>query len=138
MKALIVEDDFTNRKVLQQLLQPYAECDIAVDGQEALMAFKKAYETDVPYDLICLDIMMPELDGHQVLKEIRSYETERDIRYPKGVKVIMTTALDDPGNVLGAFRQGCEAYVVKPISKTQLVHEMTKLGLIGEGTTVGE
>ena len=131
MKVLIVEDDFTNRKILQRYLQPHGECDVAVDGDEAFEAFKAAYLSQSPYDLICLDIMMPRMDGHAVLKRIRDFETEHNAD-AGGVKVIMTTALDDSRNVLGAFKEGAEAYVVKPIEKQKLLHEIRKLGLIND------
>lgn len=130
MKALIVEDDFTNRKVLQKFLEPYAECDIAVDGNEAIEAFTKAAEQGTPYDLICLDIMMPEVDGHSVLKSVRGYEQSKGVAQEDSVKIVMTTALDDSMNVLGAFKHGCEAYVTKPIEKQKFYHELRKLRLI--------
>ena len=130
MRTLIVEDDFVSRKVLQQFLLPFGECDVSVDGMEALKAFQDAFEKGQPYELICLDVMMPALDGHAVLKGIRSFESERGVEISKGAKVIMTTALDDSSNVLGAFREGCEAYVVKPLDKQKLYHELRKLELI--------
>ena len=130
MKALIVEDDSTNRMVLQKFLEPHAECRCAVDGKEALQAFKEAFEQGTPYELVCLDIMMPEIDGHAVLKQIREFEEESGVSAPEAAKIIMTTALDNSSNVLGAFRSGCEAYIVKPINKHTLYHEMRKLGLI--------
>lgn len=130
MKALIVEDDFTSRKVLLKFLEPYGECDIAVDGKEALEAFIDASEAGEPYDLVFLDIMMPEMDGHGVLKSIRAHESSKGIEGRDVAKVIMTTALDDSSNVLEAFKSGCEAYVVKPIDKETLYHEMKKLGII--------
>lgn len=130
MKVLIVEDDFTARKILLKFLAPYGECDVAIDGNEAIQAFRTAFENGEPYELICLDIMMPHLDGHSVLKAVRAFELERGIGSPGGVKVIMTTALSDSINVLGAFKEGCEAYVVKPIEKQRLIAEIRKLGLI--------
>ena len=71
MKTLIAEDDFTSRLLLQAILSPYGECHIAVNGREALHAFNLAHEEGHPYDLVCLDIMMPELDGHAVLSALR-------------------------------------------------------------------
>lgn len=128
MKVLIVEDDFTARKILLKFLAPFGECDVAIDGNEALQAFRAAFESGEPYELMCLDIMMPHLDGHSVLKAVRAFENERGIPPSGGVKVIMTTALSDSINVLGAFKEGCEAYVVKPIEKARLISEIKKLG----------
>jgi two-component system chemotaxis response regulator CheY len=130
MKCLIVEDDFAARKLLQVYLSDYAECFVAVNGHEVVEAVREALDEGQPYDLICLDIMMPEMDGHKALEAIRQLEKEHGIGGLDGVKVIMTTALDDSRNIMGAFRTGCEAYIVKPIRKEKLIDEMTKLGLL--------
>ena len=130
MKCLIVEDNFTARKLLTMYLSSCADCDIAVDGNEAVVAFSQAMDEKEPYDLICLDIMMPNMDGRQALKAIRQIESEHGIRGLDCVKVIMTTSLGDSGNVMGAFREGCEAYIVKPVKKDKLLEEMENLGLV--------
>lgn len=130
MKFLIVEDDFAARRLLQLLLSEFGECFVAVHGQEAVAAFKQALTENDPYDLVCLDIMMPEMDGHEALRRMRQLEEQKGIRGLDGVKVIMTTALCDSQNILGAFREGCEAYIVKPVARHKLIQEMTKLGLL--------
>lgn len=130
MKCLIVEDDFAARKLLQVYLSDYADCFVAVNGHEVVEAVREALDEEQPYDLICLDIMMPEMDGHKALEAIRHLEKEHGTGGLDGVKVIMTTALDDSRNIMGAFRTGCEAYIVKPIRKEKLIDEMTKLGLL--------
>ncbi|MBA4419390.1 MAG: response regulator, partial [Syntrophus sp. (in: bacteria)] len=82
------------------------------------------------YDLLCLDIMMPHFDGQQVLEAIRSFEKKKGADCPRGVKIIMTTALDDYNHIMKAFRGQCDAYLAKPIEKVRLVQEMGKLGLL--------
>ena len=131
MKVLVVEDDFISRKLLTTLLGHYGECDIAVDGREAVEAFRLALEEDNLYDLICMDIMMPNLDGQAALREIRDLEKAKDVPASHEVKVIMTTALDDPKNVMEALNKGGAAsYIVKPIDKKKLIEEVRKLGLL--------
>ncbi len=130
MKCLIVEDNFTARKLLKMYLSSCADCDIAVDGNEAVVAFSQAMDEKEPYDLICLDIMMPNMDGRQALKVIRQKESEHGISGLDCVKVIMTTSLGDSKNVMGSFREGCEAYIVKPVEKDKLLQEMENLGLV--------
>lgn len=130
LNVLIVEDDLTGRRLIQKFLSSYGDCDISVDGKEALLAFRLAWEKEEPYDLICLDVMMPRMDGQDVLKSIRAWEQKRGILLGQGVKIIMTTALDDAKNVLNAFKAGSEAYIVKPIEKEKLLSEIRKLGLI--------
>ncbi len=132
MKTLIVEDDFASRKLMQKYLNPFGETDVVVDGKEAIDAFNLAMHEETPYDLVCLDIMLPKMDGQQVLKEIRTVEEKRGILGNDATKVIMTTALGDAKNVLSAFRSQCEGYLQKPISREQLVRQLKELGLIAE------
>ncbi|AJE02930.1 response regulator [Geobacter pickeringii] len=131
MKTLIVEDDFISRKIMKELLAPLGETDIAIDGAEAIQAFRIAHEERRPYDLICMDIMMPNMDGHEALAQIREYEKERGIAAATEAKVIMTTALDDPKNVVEAFyRGGATSYLVKPITRQKLMQEIRSHGLL--------
>ena len=130
MKYLIVEDDFTARTLLKAYLSDYGDCSVAVNGCEAVEAVREALQQGKPYDLICLDIMMPEMNGHDTLKAIRQIEIEHGMNGPNAAKVIMTTALSDFDNITDAFRTGCEGYLVKPVRKDELLGEMRKLGLI--------
>ena len=132
MKTLIVEDDFASRKLMHKYLAPLGECDVVVDGQEAIEAFQIAMDEQEPYDLICLDIMLPKKDGQEVLKELRKIEERHGLFGNDATKVIMTTALGDAKNVLNAFRSQCEAYLQKPISQEQLYRELRELKLITE------
>lgn len=131
MKCLIVEDDFISRRILRELLGAYFDCEIAVDGEEAVTAFRMAHDAKTPYDLICMDIMMPKMDGREALRLIRQLEKELEVPPNLEVKVVMTTALDDPKTVFDSFYQdGATAYLVKPISKQKLARELRALGLI--------
>jgi two-component system chemotaxis response regulator CheY len=136
MRTLIVEDEFTSRRLLQKILEPYGEVDIASDGQEAVEAFGLALNENRPYDLICLDIMMPKMDGQEALKEFRHIEDGLGIHGLDGVKILMTTVLKDPQNVMAAFRSQCEGYLVKPIRRDRLHEQLLKLGLVESGTSV--
>ena len=131
MKALIVEDDFSSRLLLQELLKPYGQSHIAVNGVEAVKVCKESIAIGELYDLICLDIMMPEMDGQTALKTIRGLEDEAGIDFPDRPKILMTTALGDVKTVMGAFYNLCDGYLVKPFTHGQLLKELTRLELIG-------
>ncbi|MDH5297924.1 MAG: response regulator [Desulfobulbaceae bacterium] len=125
IKVLIVEDEFISRYLLQEFLTPYGSSHVAIDGYEAILAFKNALIEKKPYDLVCLDIMMPGLDGRQVAKEIRRLESEMG----NGIscKVVMTTALDDvkiKGEMLAAHH--CDAYLTKPLRFDELIELLKK------------
>jgi two-component system chemotaxis response regulator CheY len=130
LKILIVEDDFASFKILEEYLCEYGNCYVAVNGADTVKAFKKALDEGQPYDVICLDIMLPKMNGHLALEEICKIEREYGISDSDGVKVIMTTAIDDPEDIIKAFKQGCKAYIVKPITSEKLLAEMQKLSLI--------
>ncbi|ORC36506.1 response regulator [Marispirochaeta aestuarii] len=132
MKILIVEDDFASRKLMQKYLSPYGICEVVVDGEEAVLAFSESLENDDPFDLVCLDIMLPKKDGQQVLKSIRNLEASRGIEGSEGVKVIMTTALGDAENIMSAFRSQCEGYLTKPVTRQRLLEEIKELGLLAD------
>jgi two-component system chemotaxis response regulator CheY len=131
MRVLVAEDDFGSRKLLQSILSEYGECDAAVDGEEAVEAFKLAWKEKRPYDLVCMDIMMPKVNGQEALKAIRDFERDTGVKPSQEVKVIMTTVLDDPKNVIDAlYKGGASAYVVKPINKDKFLKEVKELGLL--------
>ncbi len=129
MKILIVEDNFVNRKILTKYLSAYGEADIAVDGKEALDAFIAAHKAHEPYQLICLDIMMPNVDGRQTLDFIRKYEEENRIFNDNAVKILMTTALGDKENIIDAFISQCDEYIIKPIRKEDLFKKLDRIGI---------
>ena len=129
MKTLIVEDDFTSRFLLQEILKKYGPSHVAVNGKEAVEAVRAGLDAGEPYELICLDIMMPEMDGHMALKLIRQLEEERGIFSTDGAKIVMTTALADLRNVTTAFGRLCDAYLVKPIDKAKLLAIVRQMGL---------
>ncbi|KAB1443638.1 response regulator [Pseudodesulfovibrio senegalensis] len=131
MRILIVEDEFTSRKLLTSLLSDYGHCDTATDGVECVQAFRAALDEGKPYDLVCLDIMMPNMNGHQALNEIRKLESERGIKPSAEAKVIMVTALNDPSTVVKAYyKGGVSAYLPKPIEIDTLLSILRDLDMI--------
>jgi len=131
VKCLIAEDHLLSRRILKELLSPQFDCDIAVNGQEAIDSFKLAHEAKRPYDVIFMDIMMPVVDGMEALQCIRAMERKMDIPHNLGVKVVMTTALDDPHTVVKSFNEcQADAYIVKPLSRHKLANELRKLKLL--------
>jgi two-component system, chemotaxis family, chemotaxis protein CheY len=130
MKTLIVEDDFTSRLLLQSILKKWGEVHIAVNGKEAVEAAQSAINGGLPYELICLDIMMPEMDGQAALRAIRKAEEDHGIMSSQGAKIIMTTALSDMKNVHNAYHGLCDGYLVKPIEKSKLIENLKAFKLV--------
>ncbi len=130
MTTLIVEDDFSSRLILQKRLEQYGPVELAFDGKEAIEAVTTRLKSDGCYDLICLDIMLPEMDGQEALERIRAAEAQAGFPVGRGAKVVMTTALGDADNIMAAFRREADGYLVKPIEKEKLEEQLRKVGLI--------
>ncbi len=131
-RCLVVDDNNQSRLLLEKFLSPHCKCDVAKNGQEGLRKFIEAMQRGENYQLICLDIIMPRIDGLELLNSIRFLEKERGIPISQAVKVIMVSALGADESVVHAFGQGCESYLVKPITNTALTTELKKLGLLSE------
>ncbi len=133
IKTLIVDDDVIFQLILKKILSSYGECNIAINGKEAIQAFSLAWQENKPYNLICMDIMMPELDGHQSLRQIRKIEELLEVDECQKVKVIMITALCNPKNIKKAYYNGdVSSYLTKPIKKQKLIKNLQNMGLIKE------
>ena len=130
LRVLLAEDDFACRLLLQTFLSRYGECHIAVNGKEAVQAFSDALNREQRYHLVCMDIMMPEMDGNEAVRKIREIEEDKGIRSTAGARIFMTTALSDIRDVFRSFKELCDAYLVKPIDLNQLTKNMKFYDLI--------
>lgn len=128
MRILIAEDDSTSARYMSGLLARFGECVVVEDGEFALAAYKAALEDGKPFQLICLDIMMPRKNGQEVLEDIRQMELAADVKPGQGVKIIMTTALGDVRSVMSAYKGGATAYITKPILTERLYETICSLG----------
>lgn len=132
MKIMILEDEFTSLQVIKELMSAYGEVDTSETGIEALELFSNSLANNQKYDLVCLDIMVPEINGQEVLKLIREMEEAHGSdTLSKRSKVIMISALNDQDNLMAAFREGkAEGYIFKPYSKEKVEETLSKLNLI--------
>lgn len=127
MKILVVEDEFISREMMFDMMSAYGKVETAEDGAIAVRKFKYALEAGEPFNLVTLDIMLPEQDGQSVLKSIRELENQHGVKGLEGVKIIMTSALGDYKNISTAFTSQCEAYLVKPVDPDLLAKTITEL-----------
>lgn len=127
MKSLVAEDDATNRKLLQSFLCRFGRCDIALDGKQAVEAVSLALQGRQSYDLVCMDLRMPVMDGLEAIREIRKREEAAGVA--GFIKIIVTTAHTDQQSVTEALLGRCNSYLVKPIDIAKLRAELKNLGL---------
>lgn len=133
MRVLIVDDDYYSRSFLEYILHPYAACDVAENGEEAVMNFERAIKDRKPYDLICMDLRMPELDGSTAMREIRCVEKDHGIAKDRQAKIIITSVLEDAEDTHNAMFLGdATAFLQKPIEEKALLTELKRLGLMTE------
>ena len=130
MRILIAEDDMTSRLFMRKFLEAYGTCDVATNGLEVIDMVSEAINNGNYYDLICLDIMMPKVDGLKALQIIRELEVAAKSTLKKPSKVIMTTALNDHTTVEESYGLGAEAYAWKPIDMDKFIEILVKLELI--------
>ena len=127
MKALIVDDVEMNRELLAVHLEGIASVAFAESGEQALGMVKHALQEGSNFDLICMDISMPGMDGHETLKNIRSLEAAHP---GSGAKVFMVTASSSPDDMLEALISGgCDDYLTKPVMYQSFRELLSKHGL---------
>jgi two-component system, chemotaxis family, chemotaxis protein CheY len=122
-RVLIVDDNFVNQQLLQEMLGEAFTCDVASSGKKAVALFVEALEK-APYDVIILDIAMPEFSGIDVLKEVRGIEKQKNISTESAVRVIMCTAFKEP--FVEAYKYGCDDYLMKPVDVIALTVMVTR------------
>ena len=129
MKILVVDDEQVARQKMNKIMNNFGDCVPVSNGEDALKAFSNAWEEDAPFDLITLDISMPDKDGITVLTEIRELEKERKTPYHLKAKVMMVTAHDDTSSITASLETSCDTYVMKPFNKEMIEEKMEKIGL---------
>lgn len=131
MRVLIVDDDYFSRSFLEYILHPYAVCDAVENGEEAIMAFQRALADNKPYDLVCLDLLMPVVDGPKALREIREVEKDHGRQGASRCKIIITSVLEDAEDTHNAMYLGdATAFLQKPVEEKALLAELRRLGLL--------
>jgi len=129
MKALIVDDCEIARELLAVSLEKYARIDQAENGEQAVQRVEQALGQTAPYDLICLDVNMPGMSGHETLRAIR--EREEQLAADARAIVFMITASSSPDDMMEALLSGsCDDYLTKPVMHKTLIELLQKHRLI--------
>jgi two-component system, chemotaxis family, chemotaxis protein CheY len=125
--VLVVDDDPAMTEMLFSLLAPFCEVHIEHDGFAGLSAFRRALHGGRPFDLVCLDLLMPGMDGRRTLRAIRRLEAGDDRGSGHRARVLMMTALHERELVIDAVQAGVDDFLVKPFEPANF---LMRLGLI--------
>ena len=129
-KCLIVDDDPVGRELMLTYLEKVQTVDTAIDGNDAKEKFEAAYRSGSPYQLIFLDIVMPEMSGHEVGKAIRLFEKQQGVSVGSQVKIVMLTSLKGAQDVMQAMMDAqSAAYLTKPVDPAKVRETVSKVGL---------
>ena len=129
MKILVVDDELVSRKKMMKIVSDFGQCEGVINGKAAISAVKTALEEWKLYNLITLDISMPDISGTEVLTAIRKMEAERGLEPQEKAKILMVTSHSDMDTVKACVGK-CDGYVIKPFNKEVLVEKMKKIGLL--------
>jgi two-component system chemotaxis response regulator CheY len=130
IRSLVVDDAKVTQLILERILSGYGDCRVAKSGKEAVLAFTQALDEDRSYDLICLDMGLPDFGGLDVLGKIREIEHERGTLEDRRVRVIAITA-DSDIETVRAFTQLGDGYILKPINRESVIRHIVNFGLVG-------
>ncbi len=126
MKTLIVDDDLVSRAKMEAIVSEFGEFESVDSGALAVVAFKRAFVKQTPFDMIMLDILMPGRGGQDVLNDIRIIEKARRVPHEDRSRIIMVSASAERNEVINCIRMGCDDYLVKPVNREKILHLIKK------------
>lgn len=130
MRTLVIEDGLCSAELTQKHMEAYGECDVAYTGEAGMDKYYESLNTNNPYALILLDITLPVMDGYQVLHKIRMYEEKNELYGEDSTKILMLSAHNDHKTIMRAFREQCEGYVIKPVTKEKILKCLKEIEMI--------
>ncbi len=127
MKILIVDDEMAALTKMKVLLEPFGECVLSTNAQQAMRKCIKAIEGNVPFGLITIDIQLGTSSGHELLEKINLLEQQQNV---SAARKIMVTASGTKENLLKAYNKGCDGFLVKPVKRDDLEQKMLSMGYL--------
>ncbi len=127
MRSLVIDDEFMAGMKLAELLKPHGSCRTAVTANQALTLFRSALRAGEPYELVTIDIQLPDMNGLDLLRALQQAEAES--RHPPARK-LMVSANGTRDNVRSAACRGCDGFLIKPVQRDALLARLVALGLV--------
>jgi HD-like signal output (HDOD) protein/FixJ family two-component response regulator len=135
MKILVVDDELVSRKKMQMIMESIGVCETAECGTDAVGTFRRSCDACDPFDLITLDILMPDMDGTKVLSLIREIEEEQKIPKDKRAKIFMVTSQSEKDTIIACVQSGCDDFIIKPFTRETVTKKLINSGFKAAGST---
>jgi len=132
-RYLIVEDDIMSREMLKAVLSDFAPCDSAGNGVEGMILFENAFLSNNPYCLLCVDLVMPEMNGHAFIRKIREFEKSQLMGGKARTKIFVISSSGSAWDKADLLLEGlCDDYIVKPFDRAVLMANLFKYDLVSD------
>lgn len=129
MRILVIDDDFVSLQKMAVLLGEYGTCDQAQSAKQAMEMLKLSKKKHTPYDLMMIDINLPDVNGLDLMRLID--QKERSLNLGRARKVVVTSE-STVANVQTAHRYKCDSFIVKPVTPDIIRKKMIELGYLAE------
>jgi two-component system chemotaxis response regulator CheY len=130
MRTLVVEPSPVNRAFLLGVMEDQGPCVAAATAGDGLRLFLEALERGEPFDVVFLDVQLPDMNGLQVLETMRAEESRREVPPLRAVKALITSASSDEHAAARAFFQGqAISYLTRPLTVGKIFNELERFGL---------
>ena len=127
MQILVAEDNAVSSKIMKYLLEPLGNVEVVGDGGEAVELTEFCIDENTPFELICLDVHMPTMDGYETLRKIREIEERKGMTADEKALIVMISV--DAASSEDEFGDMYQAYMTKPVSKQDLFKVLTDIGV---------
>ena len=127
MKILILDDEIAALTKMKALFSAYGECTMTTSADQALRLFENALQSDAPFELVTIDIHLSQASGLDILESMSKLEVQSNAS--KSLKM-MVTASGTKANLVKAYTNGCDGFLVKPVKRDVLEEKLRSLGLV--------
>lgn len=129
MNILIVDDGIVSRTKMETILKTVGVCTVEEHARNALETFEAALASGRPFDLVTLDIQMPDMDGIELLHTLRQLEQDQLRPDQPRARIFMVTSQADKDSLITCLQAGCDGFIVKPFNRETLFEKLRLKGL---------
>ena len=127
MRFLIIDDDYDVIECLEHITSLCGDVERANNGIEGLLKVEAAFNANLMFNVVLLDVVLPELDGFTIIKHIRYLEETNNIPIEQECKIVVITERYDEPTVLEAVNIGATGIIKKPIQRDEVLANIKRL-----------